>query len=170
MSFGIYVRELGTEDGHLWLASLDPVTMDGDFSKALRFRNLVEATEVVQSANLFPMRFQAVAVDPESAQEPLEICEIETLEEIPQVPLRGAVELFAMLKKSSKYYRQFEGWAKVDRVIPPSYGDHYCFRVAHNAYQHEDLLFGVKLPGVAEILRLDKWVTPARKAARKEAA
>lgn len=168
MSLSIYVREI-CEEG-MWLAALEPLTMALTAEEAMPFPNLVAAKEAVQAANLFPMRFEAVAADPCNSSEPAVLCEIETLEEIPQVPLRGAVELFAMLKKSSKYHRQFEGWAKVDRAIPPSFGDHYCFRVSHNAYRHEDLLFGVKLPGTAEILRLDKWVTPARKAARKEAA
>ena len=161
MSISIYVRELA--EG-MWIASLDPVSLVPSLDEAMAFPNIVAAQEAVGAADLFPMRFAAFAADPCSSSAPLVLCEIETLEEIPQVPLRGAVELMASLRKSSKYFYQFSGWKKVERVISPSYGDAYCFRVDHNAYRHEDLIFAVKLPGQDEIVRLDKWVQPVRKA------
>lgn len=158
MSVGIYLREI---DGGLWLSSLEPLTLAESAEDAMPFPNLVAAQEAFGRAlGDSPIRMNAIARDPVNDPDGKILCECEALVPIEQTSLRGAVELFAMLKKSSKYFGQFRGWAKVDAVIAPSQGDHYCFRAAHNAYRHEDLIFGIKLPGSGETMRLDKWEAP----------
>jgi hypothetical protein len=164
VSISIFIREANMlgyiikEDGRV----LSLAITDG-----LRFPNIGAAKEAFQRIpvqNLAGERWEMVAADPERSTEEVDIHpvgELEVLEEVKPAPLRGAVELFAMLKKSSKYYHQFRGWAKVDSVFSPSHGDEYCFRCAHNSYRHADLIFGVKLAN-GEIVRLDKWVPTKR--------
>jgi hypothetical protein len=159
VSISIFIREV---DMRAYLAKEDGSVFSLTLADGLRFPNLhaaKDAWERVPAQNRSGMRVEMVAADPEQSCDERDIepmGEIEELVEVSQTPLRGAVELFAMLKKSSKYFRQFDGWSKVTAVIAPSYGDVYCFRVAHNAYRHEDLIFAVKLPN-GEMCRLDKW-------------
>lgn len=160
MSLSIFLRTL---DDELWLAAIEPLTMSPDVADALSFPNLVAAQEAFGRFGGDGLRMKAAAVN-RATGEAADLGECEALVPIEQTPLRGAVVLFASLKKSSKYHGQFRGWEKVSAVIAPSEGDHYCFRVAHNAYRHEDLILGVKLPN-GEIMRLDKWVAAERKVA-----
>jgi hypothetical protein len=167
MSVAIYIREM---DMPAYVAE----DRDGKFvlsmtlSDGLQFPNLQAAKEahVGLRQKTIGMRLEMVAADPDRPDlDPKPMGELDDLQEVPTVPLSGALELYAELKKNSKYYHQFRGPQKVTHVIPPSWQDHYCFRIAHNAYRHEDLIFSVKVGG--ELMRLDKFVAPKieRKAA-----
>lgn len=163
MSISIFIREMDmpayvAEDGRGKLV-LSLTLADG-----VRYPNVMAAQEAFDGIRqqFRGMRMEMVSADPEESSDPRDIepmGELEDLEEIPRVPL-GALSLFAELKKSSKYHGQFRGMQPVTHVIPASYGDHYCFRVAHNAYRHEDLIFAVQVRG--EFMRLDKFIAPKR--------
>jgi hypothetical protein len=169
MSVSIFIREV---DMRGYITNEDGSRLSLTLSDGRRFPNLVAAREFferVPGKYRAGSRYEMVAADPDISSEEADIepmGELDDFIEIEQTPLRGAVELFAMLRKSSKYFHQFQGWVKVDAVIAPSYGDQYCFRCAHNAYRHEDLIFAVKLR-TGEMARLDKWLAP--KAERRAA-
>jgi hypothetical protein len=158
MSVGIYIREV---DMNGYLAREDGKQLSLTLADGIKFPNIHAAKEAHAGFrhNTIGFRMEMVAADPDRPDlEPKSMGELDDLEEIAPVPLKGALELYAQLKKSSKYFHQFQGAQKVTHIIPPSLGDHYCFRVAHNAYRHEDLVFSVKVGD--EFVRLDKWSPP----------
>lgn len=160
MSVSIYIRETNG----MWVSGLTPIALSLDIRDAVAFPNLIAAQEAHTGFRMFTagMTMQCVAYDPETLGSPMNVlCELDDLEEIQTTPAMQFV-LVASLKKSSKYFRQFDGWQKVTNITSPRFADHYCFRVAHNAYRHEDLIFAVKLPG-GEVMRLDRFTAPARK-------
>jgi hypothetical protein len=163
MSIGIFIREM---DMNSYLAREDGKQFSLTLTDGIRFPNPHAAKEAHAGFrhNTIGLRLEMVMADTERPDlEPESIGELDDLEEIAPVPMKGALELYAQLKKSSKYFHQFQGAQKVTHIIPPSLGDHYCFRVAQNAYRHEDLVFSVKVGD--ELVRLDKW-SPAKTAAR----
>lgn len=167
MSLSIFIREADML-GYITSTAPGPQPLSLTLSDGLKFPNPHAAQEAFDSLPAKfkdGLRFEMVAADPDDAtREPRVIGELETFESIPRVPL-GALSLYAEIKRSSKYFGQFRGLQPVTHVIPPSYGDAYCWRVAHNAYRHEDLTFAIKVGG--EFVRLDKWIAP--KAERRAA-
>lgn len=160
----IYLRE-----GDLWYVSELEAT--NSFGVAHGFASLAEA-EAAYVASGHPCSMEAVAAMPGGDGDGLVVATFEPTVEVEQTELRGAVELFAQLKKSSKYHGQFLGWQRVRCVTTVDWGDEYCWGIAGNRYRHEDLIFGVKLVGAKTsqgsrdaIVRLDKWVKAERKVA-----
>lgn len=163
MSVRIYIREAGgdSEESMFVMFQNGQVALSKWLNNATPFPNLCAAKEAHEGFRhkTVGVQFEMVAIDIEA--DPNRITpmgELDDLEEVPRVPIDDSLTLYAALRKSSKYHHQFSGWQPVTRVIPPSYGDHYCFRVAHNAYRHEDLIFAIKVRD--EFVRLDKWVAP----------
>lgn len=113
MSLGVYIRT-----GEVWVESFEPrFSLTSELAEALSFPSLEAAQEAhSRAAESLPisMIMEAVAADTLGPCI-VPLCKLEALIEIEQTPLRGAVEVFAMLKKSSKYYHQFQGWRKPAR-------------------------------------------------------